>query len=100
MLERDVEKYLKDQVKLKLKGKAYKFVSPGNNGMPDRLIVAPFIPLIMVEVKRPGGKLSKNQIGQHRTLAGFKHRPFVVEGKEDVDILIASLKYRQEGLVL
>ena len=40
MLENELEKKLRDKVK-KLGGKAYKFVSPGNAGVPDRLVVLP-----------------------------------------------------------
>ena len=35
-------------------GKAYKFISPGNPGVPDRLCVFPGGRLIFVELKRPG----------------------------------------------
>lgn len=38
--EKDVEQYLCKRVK-EMGGKAYKFVSPGNAGVPDRLVVVP-----------------------------------------------------------
>lgn len=40
MRERDVERYLRERVK-QLGGRAYKFVSPGNNGVPDRIVMLP-----------------------------------------------------------
>ena len=40
MLEKDIEEKLRNKVK-KLGGKAYKFVSPGNAGVPDRLVILP-----------------------------------------------------------
>ena len=40
MAEKDIERFLVNGVK-KLGGVAYKFVSPGNAGVPDRLIVMP-----------------------------------------------------------
>ena len=40
MLEREIEKKLVDGVR-KLGGRAYKFVSPGNDGVPDRIVVLP-----------------------------------------------------------
>ena len=38
--EKDIEKYLRDEIK-KVGGIAYKFVSPGNSGVPDRLVLLP-----------------------------------------------------------
>lgn len=35
-------------------GRAYKFVSPGCPGVPDRLCVMPYGYIVFVEVKRPG----------------------------------------------
>lgn len=36
MLEKEIEKYLREEIK-KLGGIAYKFVSPGQVGVPDRI---------------------------------------------------------------
>ena len=44
--EKSIEEYLRDQVR-KIGGKAYKFVSPGNAGVPDRLVVLPGGDLVM-----------------------------------------------------
>lgn len=37
MREKEIESYLRDRIR-RIGGKAYKFVSPGNNGVPDRLV--------------------------------------------------------------
>jgi hypothetical protein len=42
-------------------GLCYKFVSPGNPGVPDRLILLPGGRILFVELKTPGGKLSNIQ---------------------------------------
>ncbi len=49
-----IEDYLKEQVE-KIGGKCYKFVSPGYDGMPDRIVVFSGC-VIFVETKRPGKK--------------------------------------------
>lgn len=61
MLEKEVEQYLCKQVKNKLKGLALKFVSPGFNGVPDRIILVPMGRIYFVETKAPGKKLRKLQ---------------------------------------
>lgn len=40
MTEKELERKLVYKVK-KLGGRAFKFISPGNSGVPDRLIVLP-----------------------------------------------------------
>lgn len=70
MLEREIENYLNDNIK-KLGGRAYKFVSPGNRGVPDRIILLPGGRIIFVELKtkdRYPTKLQRVQIKRMRDL--------------------------------
>ena len=57
MLEKDVEKKLIRGIK-KLGGRAYKWVSPGNAGVPDRIIIMPEGRIYFVELKTDTGRLS------------------------------------------
>ena len=91
MTEKQIERYLVEQVK-RLGGRAYKFVSPGNAGVPDRLVCLPGGAVIFVEVKSEGRKtrpLQVIQIGRLRRL-GFDVR--VIDGKEQVDKIINEYK--------
>lgn len=56
ILEKDIEKKLKARLE-KSGCLVLKFVSPGNAGVPDRLIITPSGRMCFVELKRPGGKL-------------------------------------------
>ena len=60
MLEREAEKKLVDGVR-RMGGRAYKFVSPGNDGVPDRIVVLPDTAPMFVELKTESGKLSSLQ---------------------------------------
>lgn len=53
MREKEVEKRLVDRTKAR-GGLALKFVSPGFDGVPDRLVLLPKAKLGFVEVKAPG----------------------------------------------
>ena len=55
MLEKHIEKKLSAAVK-KMGGIAVKFVSPGFDGMPDRLVLLPGAKIAFVELKAPGKK--------------------------------------------
>ena len=70
LLEREIESYLNENVK-KRGGRAYKFVSPGNRGVPDRMILLPGGRIIFVELKtkdRYPTKLQRVQIKRMRDL--------------------------------
>lgn len=55
MLEAELERKICECIR-RHGGRAFKFVSPGAPGVPDRLCVLPGGRLIFIEVKRPGRK--------------------------------------------
>ena len=81
--ERDVEKTLKREVK-NLGGMTYKFVSPGNDGVPDRIIIWPDGHVGFVELKTTTGTLSPIQQVQIDRLRGVGCDVAVVYGKAGV----------------
>ena len=58
--EKGTERYLCEEIK-KSGGTAYKFVSPGRTGVPDRLICLPGGRIFFVELKSEGKKSTKKQ---------------------------------------
>lgn len=60
ILERDIEAYFVRRVR-DIGGKAFKFVSPTNRGVSDRLVVLPGNRVWFVEVKQMGGRLTPLQ---------------------------------------
>lgn len=81
MRERELEKILVDEVK-KLGGRAYKWVSPGNDGVPDRIVIMPGRGPIFVELKSETGRLSGLQKAQQERLKGLGQDVRVVQGIE------------------
>ena len=53
MLEREIERHLREGVK-SLGGWCLKFVTPGFTGVPDRIVLMPGGKMCFVELKRPG----------------------------------------------
>ena len=56
MREAEIEKYLRTKIEAK-GGLCLKFVSPGNSGVPDRLVIYPKGQTCFVELKAPGKEL-------------------------------------------
>ncbi|WEG14139.1 VRR-NUC domain-containing protein [Pullulanibacillus sp. KACC 23026] len=97
MRERDIETYLRDQVK-KAGGRAYKFESPGNDGVPDRIVIFPGNRIYFVELKAPGKKPRPLQVKQINDLKQFGCIVRVIDSKEGVDEFIKITKLETELL--
>jgi len=67
VLEKDIERRMVQMVKQR-GGLCYKFVSPSNPGVPDRIIITPAGRVIFVELKTEIGRLSKIQTWQRGEL--------------------------------
>ena len=70
MREKDIEKWLGERLK-KLGCLYFKFVSPMNPGVPDRIVILPGGRTVYVELKTEVGRLSnvqKWQIGRMRAM--------------------------------
>ena len=91
MTEKYIEEYLRLGVK-KLGGIALKFTSPGNAGVPDRLIVMPENRIYFVELKRPGGKTSPLQNRQISRLKDLGCRVLVVDSKESAERFLNDIQ--------
>lgn len=84
MAEKDIEKYLRDRVKA-AGGRAYKFISPGNDGVPDRLVCFSGGRTVFVELKAPGRKPTALQQLQHERLRALGFRVWVIDSHAGVD---------------
>jgi len=85
--EQEIEKYLRDEIK-KVGGVAYKFVSPGNSGVPDRIVLLPGGEIHFIELKAPGKKSTALQAGQQERISKLGFNVMVIDSKERVDAFI------------
>lgn len=88
--ESEIEAYLVSSVR-KMGGMALKFVSPGQVGVPDRIVLLPERPPIFVEVKAPDGVLSAVQNVTLERMSAAGAIVCVVFNKGDVDHLLKNL---------
>jgi len=88
--EKNIEIYLRDRIK-KVGGIAFKFISPGNDGVPDRLICLPDGKAIFVELKAPGKTTRPLQDLQIARLRNLNFKVFIIDSKEKVDELLEMI---------
>jgi hypothetical protein len=89
MREREIEQYLREQVKA-AGGWAPKWVSPGNSGVPDRIVFLPGGMVSFVELKAPGKKPEPLQLVQHRRLQALGREVQVIDSKEQIDQMLMA----------
>lgn len=90
MLEKGIEARLKNT--LQARGAlVYKFVSPGQAGVPDRLVVLPGGRCVFVELKQETGQLEALQKWQLDRLRKQGAEVHVVKGREDALALVHHL---------
>lgn len=76
-------------------GLLYKFVSPGNNGVPDRVLVIPrpgrWADTIFVETKTQDGRLSAIQRAQQQRMRRAGAIVHTLVGMEQVDGFVDAM---------
>lgn len=91
--EKSTEKYLREEIR-KLGGTAYKFVSPGQTGVPDRLVCLPGGKVFFAELKSEGRKSTPVQKRQQEKLKALGFSVYAdIDTKEKVREVIINEVY-------
>ena len=91
MREKIIEQKLVTAVK-KHGGICPKFVSPGFDGMPDRLVLLPHGRFAFVEVKAPGEKPRPLQLARHRLLERLGFKVYILDSEEQIGGIIDAVQ--------
>lgn len=83
MKEKAIEQKLVSEVK-KRGGICPKWVAPGFDGVPDRLVFLPGRHFGLVEVKAPGEKPRALQVSRHRLLQKLGFKVYVLDALEEI----------------
>lgn len=81
----------------RLGGRAYKLVSPGCAGLPDRLVCLPDGTVFFTELKTEKGRLSPQQRHKVDELSKMRQRVRVLYGERDVEEFLIFLRGRSNG---
>lgn len=91
MREKAIEQKLTLMVK-KQGGICPKFVSPGFDGMPDRIVLLPGGYMAFVEVKAPGKKPRALQTSRHVLLRRLGFRVYVLDNEEQIGGILDEIR--------
>ena len=91
MREKTIEFKLTRAVE-KIGGMCPKFVSPGTDGMPDRIVLLPGCRIGFVEVKAPGKEPRPLQVKRHRQLRALGFLVFVLDDPKQIPGIIEAIK--------
>lgn len=91
MNEKELERKFVKAVKA-AGGRAYKFVSPGTSGVPDRLVVLPDGCIGFVELKAPGKKPRPEQCYQQKILENLGCYVCVLDNPDLIDTVIREIR--------
>lgn len=91
MKEATIERKLVSAAKLR-GGICPKFVSPGFDGVPDRIVLLPGGKIGFVEVKALGKKPRPLQTARHKTLMKLGFRVFVIDSPEQIGEVLDEIE--------
>lgn len=91
MREKAIEKKLVQSVK-SAGGIALKFVSPGFDGMPDRIVLIPDGHIGFVEVKAPGEKPRPLQIARHGLLRRLGFKVYILDDEQQIGGILDEIR--------
>ena len=91
MREKQIERKLITEVK-KRGGICPKWVSPGFDGVPDRIVLLPYGKFVFVEVKAPGEKPRPLQLSRHRLLRRLGFRVYVLNNESQIGGMIDEIQ--------
>lgn len=89
--EREVEKKLVEAVRAS-GGLAPKFVSPGWDGVPDRIVLLPSGRMAFVELKSPGKTMRPLQMRRKKQLERLGYQVFCVDDPGQIGGVIEKIK--------
>ena len=96
MREKKIEQSLREAVR-DMGGRSYKFVSPGNRGVPDRLIVMPGGRIFFRELKAEDGEPDGFQRLQIARLQILGADASILTGRAEVEKFLRDIQTLQGG---
>ena len=95
------EKYIEQRLVAAVKkrgGICPKWVAPGFDGVPDRLVFLPHHKFGMVEVKAPGKKPRPLQESRHKLFAALGVKVYVLDRTEQIENILDEIGGKKDAV--
>lgn len=91
MREKEIEQKLVREVKGR-GGICPKFVSPGFDGMPDRIILLPHSKMAFAELKAPNQNPGALQVSRHKLLRTLGFKVYVIDSPSQIGEILDEIR--------
>ena len=91
MREKTIEAKLVKAVK-SMGGLAPKFISPGLDGVPDRLVLLPGGKIAFIELKAPGNRLRPLQVRRKSQLETLGFLVYCMDRPEQIGVILSEIQ--------
>ena len=91
MREKTIEAKLVTAVR-QLGGLALKFISPGLDGVPDRLVLLPGGRMAFIELKAPGKEMRPLQVRRKRQLEALGFLVYCIDSPEQIGAILNEIQ--------
>lgn len=95
MLEKEIEKQFIRKVEATNKCKCFKFVSPGNAGVPDRIVLQKGGYIYFAELKRKGQKPRPLQVHVFKVMEKYNFPVYIIDSIPAIDKFVEMLRSRE-----
>lgn len=72
-------------------GMCIKFVSPGLDGVPDRIVLMPGGKIVFIELKKPGEMMRPLQEKRKRQLEELGFLVFCIDDKDMIEVILNEI---------
>lgn len=91
MREKTIERKLTEAVKAE-GGLALKFVCPGYDGVPDRIVLLPGARVAFIELKAPGKHMRPLQVRRKRQLETLGFSVYCIDGVDQIGGVLDEIR--------
>lgn len=90
-MEKDIERYVRKEIE-KMDGRVMKWVCPGNDGVPDRIVLMPGGRVWFVEFKTERGETSPLQVWWNNELKNLGFRAYILRGRGAAEAFVEMVR--------